>query len=94
MPKNIQSQDSKTTFKQNLTCIFLSARVNSKGTLQYETPCMYYSKTSMYYIASHFQLPSGKIGKNSSYFLQNLRTKRIDKIETLLDREKEGRKGF
>ena len=39
MPKNIQSQDSKTTFKQNLTCIFLSARVNLKGTLQYETPC-------------------------------------------------------
>ena len=39
MPKNIQSQDSKTTFKQNLSFIFLSARVNLKGTLQYETPC-------------------------------------------------------
>ena len=28
MPKNIQSQDSKTTFKQNLACIFLSVRAN------------------------------------------------------------------
>ena len=36
--KNIQSQDSKTTFKQNITCIFLSARVNLKGTFQNETP--------------------------------------------------------
>ena len=30
MPKNIQCQDSKTTFKQNLSCIFLSVRINLK----------------------------------------------------------------
>ena len=40
IPKNIQSQDSKTTFKQNIACIFLSAGVNLKGTFQSETPCM------------------------------------------------------
>ena len=40
MPKNIQSQDSENTFKQNLTCIFLSVKGNSKETFQCETPCM------------------------------------------------------
>ena len=39
MPKNIQSQHSKSTFKQNLTCIFLSVRVNLKETFQSEIPC-------------------------------------------------------
>ena len=39
MPKNKSPQDSKTTLKQNLTCIFVSVRVNSKATLQYGTPC-------------------------------------------------------
>ena len=39
MPKNIQSQHSKTTFKQNLTCIFLSVRVNLRETFQSEIPC-------------------------------------------------------
>ena len=41
MPKNIQAQRSKTTFKQSLTCIFQSVRLNSKETFQCETPCMY-----------------------------------------------------
>ena len=35
MPKNIYSKNSKTSFKQNLTCILLSVTVN----LKYETPC-------------------------------------------------------
>ena len=39
MPKIIQSQDSKTTFKQNLTCIFLPVRANLKYTLCPEGPC-------------------------------------------------------
>ena len=42
MPKNIQSQHSKSTFKQNLTCIFLSVRVNLKETFQSEIPCNYF----------------------------------------------------
>ena len=41
MPKIIQSQDSKTTFKQNLTCIFLPVRANLKYTLCHEGPCIY-----------------------------------------------------
>ena len=32
-------QEYTDTFKQNLTCIFLSVRVNSKETFQCETPC-------------------------------------------------------
>ena len=39
LPKNIQSQDSKTTCKQNLTCISQPVRANLKSTFQYETPC-------------------------------------------------------
>ena len=39
MPKNIQSQHSKSTFKQNLTCILLFVRVNLKETFQSEIPC-------------------------------------------------------
>ena len=35
------SQDFKTTFKYNLTCIFLSLRAKLKNTLQCETPCTY-----------------------------------------------------
>ena len=38
-PKNIQSQDSKTTFKQNLTCIFLPVRPILKYPLCHEGPC-------------------------------------------------------
>ena len=30
--------------KQNLTCIFLSARFNLKGTLEHETPCISYDR--------------------------------------------------
>ena len=33
-------QEYTDTFKQNLACIFLSVRVNSKETFQCETPCM------------------------------------------------------
>ena len=33
-------QEYTNTFKQNLTCIFLSVRVNSKETFQCETPCI------------------------------------------------------
>ena len=33
------SQDFKTTFKYNLTCIFLSLRAELKNTLQCKTPC-------------------------------------------------------
>ena len=39
MPKIIQSQDSKTTFKPNLICIFLSGRANLKYPLCYDGPC-------------------------------------------------------
>ena len=39
IPKNIQSQHFKTTFKQSLTCIILSVRLNSKETFQCKTPC-------------------------------------------------------
>ena len=42
MLKIIRSQDCKTTFKQNLTCIFLPVRANLKYTLCHEGPCMYY----------------------------------------------------
>ena len=38
------SQDFKTTFKYNLTCIFLSLRANLKNTLQCETPCIRIAK--------------------------------------------------
>ena len=38
-PKNIQSQNSKTIFKQNLTCIFLPIRAISKYPLCHEGPC-------------------------------------------------------
>ena len=37
------SEDSKTTFKQNLTCISLSVRANLKGTFQSE---MLYSSSN------------------------------------------------
>ena len=33
------TQDIRTTFIQILACIFLSVRLNSKRTFQYETPC-------------------------------------------------------
>ena len=33
-------QEYTVTFKQNLTCIFLSVRVNLKETFQCETPCI------------------------------------------------------
>ena len=46
MPKNIQSQHSKSTIKQNLTCIFLSVRVNLKETFQSEIPCICIFETS------------------------------------------------
>ena len=36
------SQDCKTSFKYNLTCIFLSLRAKLKNTLQCETPCRLY----------------------------------------------------
>ena len=45
MPKNIQSQHSKSTFKQNPTCIFLSVRVNLKETFQSEIPCSWNGET-------------------------------------------------
>ena len=34
------SQDFKTTFKYNLSCIFLSLRAKLKNTLRFETPCI------------------------------------------------------
>ena len=34
-----ESQDSKTTFKQNMTCTFLPIRANLKYTLCHEGPC-------------------------------------------------------
>ena len=34
------TQNFTTTFKYNLTCIFLSLRAKLKNTLQCETPCM------------------------------------------------------
>ena len=40
-------QEYTDTFKQNLTCIFLSVRFNLKETFQCETPCKY----------SGFQIP-------------------------------------
>ena len=39
MPKNIQSQHSKTTFQQNLTCIFLPVRAILKYPLCNGGPC-------------------------------------------------------
>ena len=39
--KNIQSQNSKITFVQNLTCIFLFVRPNLRETFQCLTPCKY-----------------------------------------------------
>ena len=39
VPKNIQSQNSKTTFKQNLTFTFLAVRANLKYPLCHEGPC-------------------------------------------------------
>ena len=35
-----QTRNFKTTFKKNLTCIFLSVRVNLKNTLCHEGPCI------------------------------------------------------
>ena len=40
MHKNIQSQDSQTTFKPNLTCIFLSVRANLEYPLCHGGPCI------------------------------------------------------
>ena len=37
--KNILSQDIKTTFKHNLTCTFLSVRLNLKNPLCHGGPC-------------------------------------------------------
>ena len=37
--KNLSSQHSKTTFKQDFTSIFLSVRANSLSTVQCEIPC-------------------------------------------------------
>ena len=37
--QNSKPREYSVTFKPNLTCIFLSVRVNSKGTFQCETPC-------------------------------------------------------
>ena len=39
LPKNIQFQDCKTTFKQNVTCIFLSVRVNLENPLYHDGSC-------------------------------------------------------
>ena len=35
-----EPQDVKTTFKQNITCIFLSIRLKLLLSVHYETPCM------------------------------------------------------
>ena len=47
MPKNIQSQDSQTTFKPNLTCIFLSVRANLEYPLCHGGPCTILLQTSL-----------------------------------------------
>ena len=39
IPKIPQSQDFRTTFKQNLTCIFVSVRLNLLLSFHSETPC-------------------------------------------------------
>ena len=41
LPKTIQSQDSKTTFKQNLPCIFLSVRASLKGNFNVKHPVVF-----------------------------------------------------
>ena len=41
LPKIPQSQDSQTTFKTNLTSIFLSAGANLKYPLYHEGPCTF-----------------------------------------------------
>ena len=39
VPKISLSQNSRTTFKSNLTCIFLSGRLKLLFTFHYEIPC-------------------------------------------------------
>ena len=39
VPKISLSQDSRTTFKPNLTCIYLSGRLKLLFTFHYEIPC-------------------------------------------------------
>ena len=54
--KNLLSQDFKTTFKQDSTCMFQSVRANSYCTVQCEIPCNRISGHSEKSICTYFFL--------------------------------------
>ena len=67
IPKIPQSQDFRNTFKQNLTCIFLSVRLNLLLSVHSETPCrdsysFFFQQCFLFYVALFFFLSNSNLG--------------------------------
>ena len=63
--------DVRTNFEQILACIFLSVRVNLKGTLQCETPCMTQNKNGQNFIQTDLcALTEAHLKKDGDLFLE------------------------